>query len=286
MSMIIVIALFVAVTAGIIIFGLQKYWQHNKKQDFGDVNTDAKLLLTFDTTDDPKRIHDFLKTALQSRCLLRIMLNNHGTAFNSSILSIEPNSILIDALYPHEGNMLIAEAKIVSLEIIIRRFTSIPFQCISHFMGHESSMGYPALRLSCPPKITRNQKRNYHRVELTTEDNVRISFSVNEKNIYDPAVNISGSGIGFYSNYDPAVLKQGLRIERISIEMKETIHIDCITIVYAVNMLREPVVIQGKKYNFYYGAEFTTISNDIREKIIQYVTDKEREALKESRPML
>jgi len=81
-------------------------------------------------------------------------------------------------------------------------------------------------------------------------------------------------------------LHHGRVIEHPRIEMMETLHIDCMTIIYAVSQMRYPVVIRGDKYQYYYGAEFTAIGNDIREKIIQYVIDKERDELKESRPML
>jgi len=284
--MIIVSALLIAVAASIIIICLKIYRSSKKKQNNGLIDIDEKILLTFDTTEDPARIRNVLKTALQSGCQLRITLNNRGNTFNSSLLAVAADSIVIDALYPQEGNVHIADAKNVELEILIRKLTYIPFQCTSCFMGHESHGGYPALRLTFPEKLTRDQKRNYHRVEVTPEDNVRVAFSVDEKKVSCPVANISGAGIGFYSHYDTTVLHHGRVIEHPRIEMMETLHIDCMTIIYAVSQMRYPVVIRGDKYQYYYGAEFTAIGNDIREKIIQYVIDKERDELKESRPML
>jgi len=134
--MIIVSALLIAVAASIIIICLKIYRSSKKKQNNGLIDIDEKILLTFDTTEDPARIRNVLKTALQSGCQLRITLNNRGNTFNSSLLAVAADSIVIDALYPQEGNVHIADAKNVELEILIRKLTYIPFQCTSCFMGH------------------------------------------------------------------------------------------------------------------------------------------------------
>jgi c-di-GMP-binding flagellar brake protein YcgR len=276
------------VVAALVVAGMyciQKY-RRKKEEKRTEHAAGIKLLPAFDVTDDPGHIEALLKAAQQHHALLRVRLNNRGTVFNSTILEVAKDSVLIDALYPQEGNALIADARFVSLEIIIKQITAVPFQCSAGFTAHASSRGLPALRLSLPDTITRNQKRNYHRVDLLPEDNIHVSFTVAGTAVHDPVANISGAGIGFYSNHESTLLHHGRTIEQVTIAMPEPTVVESITILYKVNQLRYPVLIRDTVYHYYYGAEFTGIRNETREKIIQYGIEKEREALQRTYPLL
>lgn len=260
---------------------LMKYFHERRNiQAYEEEADESAKIPVFDTTDDPLLVNAVLNEAIKKRSLFKVMLNNRGNSFSSSPVMLESTSMLIDALFPKEGNELIPDAQFISVEFIVKQIAPVPFNFTSLFMGREIFNNYPALRIALPKTIQRDQKRNYHRVELSADDPVYLQCTIDDNPVIVKASNISGGGIGFYANFGKSALCHGRQLDFVTITIPEPVVIERLSIVYVESQVHYPVVIDGKPYHYYYGAEFSGIDPLIREKIIQFVIEKERAELK------
>ncbi|MEI6125632.1 MAG: PilZ domain-containing protein [Pseudomonadota bacterium] len=251
-----------------------------KRRKSAAIKAPDKTIIAFDATDDPQLIRSVLEVALENRCKFKVRLNNRGQSFSSSLVKLEESSMLIDVLFPYEGNDLIMYSNFISIEFIVKLIAHVPYTFDTLCMNNEIYNKYPAIRVMLPKSIMRDQKRNYHRVEPSINDPVYIKFMLDGNLVTEKVANISGGGIGFYTNLGTTILWHKREIRNVTITTPEPVVLNSITIVYMTNQAKYPVLIGGKPYYYYCGAEFLNIDNRLREQIIHYVIDKEREELK------
>lgn len=251
-----------------------KRWQiiHNQQQ--------KETSVSFDIIEEPSAILKILNTVIKQKARFSVRLNNRGRSFNSSLLKTDPPTLLIDALFPYEGNELIEHSRFINVGFTITEIEKIPYTFDSTYIQSEIFNGYPALRISIPNTVTRDQKRKYHRVEPSVNEPVYVKFVINDNEVREKVANISGGGIAFYTNLGKSVLWPGRKIEPVSITLPTLPIISCLAIVYTVAQVEFPVLINGNSYHYYCGAEFVNMDETTRDKIIHYVIEKERSELK------
>ncbi len=236
--------------------------------------------LTIEDIDDQQLIRTLLQQSIDTREKLAIKLNDRGRAFTSSILDISTRELIVDALFPYEGNEFVQAAKFLSVGFTVAETVKTPYRFTSSFLGSITHAGYPALRISLPGLIKRDQKRNYHRVTPTANEDLTISFMLEGKHVTEKIANISGGGIGFFTNLGKQILWSGKTLEPATVSIPQAPEIPCIVVVYTAHQTDNPVIIDGKPCYYYCGAEFRNLEDTEREKIIQYVVEKERDELK------
>ncbi len=270
MSEIVIITL-VVLAIGVSLFSAYTILKQKKK-----VAPAVKPAVSADRITDYDAIAALLETALQTKAHLRIRLNNRGTSFNSIPLAIKPSDMIIDTLFPQEGNDLLKDTDFISVECIIRESAPIPYRFSSTIIGTTTFNDYPALTITLPREIKRDQKRNFHRVTPSINEDVDISFRLDDDEISEKVTNISGGGVGFYTNNNASVLWPGRSIEDITITLPDTIVIQCMSVIHTFKHIEYPVLINGKSYHYYCGAEFTSLDDATRDAVIKYVIEKER----------
>ena len=220
-----------------------------------------------------------LQQVVEQRATLRVRLRGRGASFTSLLLTLDDTTMLIDSLFPDEGNQLIDEAQSIDLEFIIRGVASTPFRCSAPFHEHCRHESYAALRLGLPELIVRNQKRNFHRVSPPVNAPVFLNCTINNQRHRFPVANISGGGIGFFTNLSQSVLFPGQMLIAASVSLPEAVDIPGTAVIHAFRQPSYPVLIDGEPFHYYCGAEFITIDAPAREAIIRYVVDQERRTL-------
>ena len=92
--------------------------------------------------------------------------------------------------------------------------------------------------------------------------------------------NISAGGISFFTNLTKTVLWPGKRIEKILITLPDQSQLTCPILIKSIFQNNDPIFIGGKRYSYSCGAQFLEIDNNVRDNIIKYVLEKERNELK------
>ena len=239
-----------------------------------------KALLPLAEIKEPSDIHTVLNMVIKQRSRFIIRLNNRGRSFSSILLKIDPQVLLIDSLFPYEGNELIDHSSFISVKFIIKEAKDVPYKFNSTYTASESFKGYPALKISFPEIVKRDQKRLFHRVEPAVNEPVYAKFSMDGNKMTEKIANISGGGVGFYTNLGKSVLWRGREIDRVSITLPDSPVINCLVIIQIVSQTGHPVLIGGKPYYNYCGAEFGNLDENTRNKIVRYVIERERTELK------
>lgn len=263
----------IIVCALIIAYLFQKWLSLRKKLQ-------STRILSLDVIEDPLDVNAFLNKIIQQKARLIIRLNNRGESFNSALLKIDTPTLLIDALFPYEGNELIDHSDFINVKFIIKETDGIPYKFNSSYIMGENFKGYPALKISLPNSIERDQKRYFHRVEPSVIKPFYIKFFLDGSEIIEKVANISGGGVGFYTNLGKSVLWQGRHIDHVSVTLPGSPLNDCRIVVKTVSQIGYPVLIDGKPYHYYCGAEFVNLDDNTRDKIIRYVIEKERAELR------
>jgi c-di-GMP-binding flagellar brake protein YcgR len=234
--------------------------------------------------DNPSDIKQLLKDAKKQRVRFRVRMNERKRSFNSSLVRLSGGWLLIDSLFPEEGNTLIADAALITIDFNLkeddRNLLVIPYTFTATFAGNETVDGLPALRITLPNIIWRVQRRNYLRISPPVNQPAYISFSLDETPVREKIANISGGGVGFYTTYSKSVLWIGRRLKNVVISIPGRDNIPCSITVHSLMQTEQTVLIDRKPYHFFCGAEFSDIDEKLREKIVQYVIEKEREALR------
>ncbi len=235
--------------------------------------------LTLDVIEDPEHIQSILDSALSYRVPFKIKLNNRGQSFNSLLLHAGNDFLIIDELFPYEGNEIISETKFLSLEFTIKKNARIPFRCTASFLQKENFSGYPAIKITFPDSLKRDQKRGFHRVEPSVNEPVYITFKIDGKTVEEKVSNISGGGVGFFTNLEKNKLRPSREIENAVITLPDSVEIKCLSVVHSVHHAEYPVLINNKPYHYYCGTEFGHLDSKTRDKIVRYVIEKERSEL-------
>ncbi len=237
-------------------------------------------ILPFNVIKEPSGIYAVLNTVIHHKVRFRVKLNNRGKSFNSSLIKIESSYLIADALFPFEGNSLIRDSKFITVNFIIDEAEHIPFTFNSAYIQDLNINGYPAIKIAFPDSIERDQKRLYHRVAPSVSEDVYVEFSLDGQCVKEKAANISGGGIGFYTNLGKSVLWAGKKLAHVSLNLNDFSVTVGIVVINIMRQAEYPVLINGKAYYYYCGAEFTDIDENTRNKIIGYVIENERKELK------
>lgn len=237
-------------------------------------------LATFDIIENHSDIMQLLSLMHSQKVRFKIRLNNRGSSFNSALLKAEQSYLLIDALFPSEGNDLITDANFITIAFAVKEAENIPYIFRATFLSPEVYQGYPALRITFPQSIKRDQRRNYHRVEPSVHEPLYVTFIIDGSSSTNKVANISGGGVAFYTNIGKSILWTGKRIDLASIILPHYTISNCMAIVYTMSRTTYPVLIDGKPHHYLCGAEFVDMDNVTRDKIIRYVIEKERDELK------
>lgn len=265
----------------LIAFLFQLWQKRQGKQATANI-LDANIFNTYN------EIKTVLVKTQEQRLPIIIRKNAKGNSFNSSLIKIDSSSnsptLLIDSLIPEEGNELMANSKFISVDFALtetdNEHSSIPYTFNALYLQRETYQGHPALRLSFPKIIQRNQRRNYNRVEPSASEPIEITLNLGNIKAKENVVNISGGGVGFYSNLDESVLRLGKKIDSISFSLPDGTEITSQLIIRWVTKNIPKEILNKKHYHSYCGAEFIDLDKDLREKIVQYVIKRERDDLK------
>lgn len=258
--------------AAYLIYKLQSYFQKDRRY------------LLADKIESAADIRAVLKRALQQKCRFKVRLNARKRSFNSSLVQVTPSALIIDALFPEEGNMLIPSSRFLEVDFVLREagkdFLHIPYTFRSSYIHRDHFKGYPAIRIALPELIKRIQRRDYLRIDPPVKEPIYISFTVDENQVSKKIANISGGGVGFYTNLGKGVLWHGRRIDDVTIKLPDRSTVICSIAVQSISQSERPVLIDGKAYYYFCGAEYVDMPDNVREEIIQYIIEKERDELK------
>ena len=237
-------------------------------------------ILPFNILDTTTAIFPVLKAVMDQKSRFKVRLNNKGRFFNSSLIKVDYPYLFIDGLFPFEGNPLIKKSRHITINFTINEIARIPYTFRSRYIKDEHISGYDALRIKFPEFIERDQKRYYHRIEPHLNNPAHINFILNKKKIQEKIVNISGGGIGFYTNLGTSDLWCGKKLSSVQLYLKNSPLNTGISIVSIMRLADLPVLISGKLLHYYCGVEFYDIDEKMRSKIIKYVIENERKSLK------
>ena len=241
-----------------------------------------------DLVTDPHDIRTLIDTAIAQKTRIKIKLNNRGQAYTSSIINIAPmmdeSTLMIDSLFPPEGNEKIQYARLVNVEYTIKEnkkgSEKIPYSFNAGYIEHREYDNFDAVRLTFPDSISRGQKRSFMRIEPSVNEPLFIKFKVNGKKMTQKIENISAGGVSFYTNLAKTILWPGKRIDKVVITLPDNHTIKSPVIIRSLMQNSDPVIIDGRRYFYACGAQFTDINNTTRDVIIKYVLEKERKQLK------
>lgn len=272
---------FLIVFSGLLLIGALLYYVYRLQQK----ERERRLLfLHADQIDNPEDIQRMLDTLIREKVRLRIRLNERRKSYTSSLLSFDSSSLLIDELFPIEGNELIVESQFISVDFMLttvgRQRVHMSYGFESTYLASQQWKGFPALRISFPTKIIRNQKRKYLRISPPVNEPLYIRYTLDGQEHNEKIVNISASGASFYTALGRSTLAPGIRLDQISIELPGHCMIQCSAIVRNFRLNEQPVVIDGRQVPNYCGIEFVQLSESVREKIVKYVISRERQELK------
>ncbi len=247
-----------------------------------------KILPKNNLINDLNDLQNLIHTTIKQKSRIKLKINNKGQSYSSSIIKIESmlgsHTLILDSLFPPEGNDKIQYSKFVNAEFNIKETDKskmhIPYSFESNYIDHKEYDNFDAIRLTFPNSINRGQKREFLRIEPSINNPLFIKFEVNHKKMTQKIENISAGGVCFYTNLVKTVLWPGKRIEKAIITLPDKSQIKCPIIIRSLLQNSEPVIIDGKRYFHNCGAQFMGISNNTRDHIIKYVLEKERNELK------
>lgn len=250
--------------------------------------TKKNTLPKIDFINNPSDIHNMINLAIKEKSRVKIKINNREPSYNTSIIKKESmlnhHTLLMDSLFPPEGNDKIQYSKSVVAEFSIKEMITknkkIPYSFTANYIDQKEFKNFNALRITFPKEINRGQKREFLRVEPSVNQPLFIKFKINEKIMTQKMENISAGGVNFYTNLTKTVLWPEKRIDKILITLPDHSQVKCPIIIKSIFQNNDPVIIDGKKYYYSCGAQFIGLENNVRDNIIKYVLEKERNELK------
>lgn len=272
------------VLLAIFVFGLV----YNTLTRYFSAKFSKGIVQKIDLVTEPHDIRNMIDTAISQKTRIKIKINNRGQSYTSSIIKTESMlntfTLLIDSLFPPEGNEKIQYARFVNIEYSVKEsekgISRIPYTFNASYIEHKEYDHYDAVRLTFPKSIHRGQKRSFMRIEPSVKEPLFIKFEINNKKMTQKIENISAGGVSFYTNLTKTVLWPGKRIEKAIITLPDICLIKCPIIIRSIMQTSESVIIDGRRYFYTCGAQFMGINNDTRDNIIKYVLEKERKQLK------
>lgn len=242
-----------------------------------------QLATAADAIDNRDDIRAILRRALRQKVRLRVRLNARRRSFISLFVDIGSDTITIDALFPDEGSQLVESADFLTVEFMLRETEAerlyIPHFFIASFIRFDVVRHMPALRLTMPALIKRVQRRQYLRIDPPVAQPLTVRFHIDGQDVQEKIANISGGGVGFFSNM-AGDLWRGRTLPEVSVALSDSTIIRSAITVRLIERIDQPVLIDNQARHFFCGAEFAGIDERQRDQIIQYVIEREREELR------
>ena len=258
--------------AGYAVYRMQRFFRREKRLSLAD------------KIDDPADIVSVIRKAMSQKIRFRVRLNERRRSFVSLPIQVTQRSLLIDALFPTEGNELIEHSNLITIDFMLREseheLLHIPYMFTSSYIRRETVKKYPALRITFPESVTRVQRRSYLRVDPPINKPLYVHYTLESGEEKVQIANISGGGIGFYTNHGKPVLRPGRTLDPVHISIAGYCEITTSLIIHTNSQSERPVLIEGKPYYSFCGAEFGKMEEPVREQVIRYVIEKERDELK------
>ena len=267
----------------IIFFAIAVIYQHWQKRQ---LERNLARVLDADVLNSFEDIKTILTMAQEQRIPLAVRKNGRGKAFNSFLVKTDysASALLIDNLIPEEGNELMVDSRFVDVEFFFKntkeKYLNIPYNFHGIYLRRENYQNHPAMRISFPESINRHQRRDYNRVTPSAEEPIEIILKLKNGDATETMANISGGGVGFYTNLDKSVLSPGKKINSASFNLPDGTEITSQLIVRWISKKVPLEIINKKKLHFYCGAEFAELDRALRKKIILYIIEREREELR------
>jgi len=241
-------------------------------------------ILHAERIEGPDDVHRMLSLLISEKTRMKVRLNERRRTYTSCLLALTPPTMLIDELFPTEGNELIGDSQFITIEFMVNEFSHqrlhLSYSFTSKYHAAEAWRGFPALRIALPDMIIRNQKRRYLRITPPVKEPLYIRFFMNNQEYNEKIADISAGGTGFYTNLGRASLQPGTEIKNILIEIPDYCTIQCDAAVRTHRRNDQLVMVDGKPTINYCGIEFLGLDAALREDIVQYVLAKERMELK------
>jgi c-di-GMP-binding flagellar brake protein YcgR len=123
-------------------------------------------------------------------------LNREGMSYQSLIIDVDAKrrTLLIDELYPLDESTRIVAGEEVEVTSVGK---GLPVKFTSTVSALELYDGSPAYRLELPNKVKSDQRREFFRIPVTREMDIRLHVPVEETLVFSTVLNISSTGIGF-----------------------------------------------------------------------------------------
>ncbi len=123
-------------------------------------------------------------------------LNRDGVSYQSLIIDVDAQrrTLLIDELYPLDKSTRVVTGEEVEITSVGK---GLPVKFTSTIAALELYEGAPAYRLTLPTKVKSDQRREFFRIPVTREMDIRLHIPVEETLVFSTVLNISSTGIGF-----------------------------------------------------------------------------------------
>jgi c-di-GMP-binding flagellar brake protein YcgR len=274
----------IVVVAAVLILGMI----YNTTSKFISTKISKSKLPKIDFINNPSDIHNLINLAIKEKTRIKLKINNREPSYNTSIIKKESilnnHILLIDSLFPPEGNDKIQYSKSTVAEFSFkgteRKSKLIPYSFTTNYIDQKEYKNFKALKITFPKAINRRQKRDFLRVEPSVNQPLFIKFKIKDKIMTQKIENISAGGINFFTNLTKTVLWPGMKIEKVLITLPDESQIKCPILIRSIFQNNDPIFIGGKRYSYSCGAQFLGIDNNVRDNIIKYVLEKERNELK------
>lgn len=232
---------------------------------------------------NPGIIAELLNSVKNSQNRIQLTLGGRGSVFASSILEVHSKHILIDALFPKEGNSLISDSEFIEVGFFARDSETalhvLPYVFTSTYLDTVKTGRYTSFKIALPTEIDRNQKREYMRIDPAATEPIFLTLNMHDAVLIKKIANISAGGLSFYTE-KTGDFSVGQTVENVTFVLPDGSSITCAIAIRNIMRVRPPVVISNKPHYYRCGAEFLNIDRLDRDNILKYVIDTERKELR------
>lgn len=215
---------------------------------------------------DRKIIEHIIENIFISKKELGVTIYPSEGYFKSYLLEIKPDFLLIDSLMPFYGNKIISKSEFIKVEVAtidnsIERYFFTKYE--KKIADDENDLNFLVVK---PIEIVLIEKRAVLRVSTNQSNTAFISFSYNSQNYYMPVHDISWNNISFNSEVE---IKVGHVIKKATIKFSKKQANANLRVIHSTYM-------EGQ---YRIGCTITDISNNDRDKLINFMLGIERQNL-------
>jgi c-di-GMP-binding flagellar brake protein YcgR len=244
----------------------------------------GRVLTLAAVIDAPEDMYRVFKTVMKQKIRFQVRLNGRRRSYDSSLIEVRHDRLYIDALFPEEGQALIASSRFIEVDFMLREaigdFRHIPYAFRSAYLESVSIRGYPGVRIAFPERIRRHQRREYLRISPPVQQPLHVRLTVDGAEVQEKVANISGGGLGFYTRLGREVLWPGRQIQSAGIDLPNGARISCAVTVRKHALNDRTIMADRKPCPYYCGIEFTGADEQVRETVVRYVIERERDELR------